>query len=192
MKAKTRARIQAYVELMEEFKPLIDRGVLELKVDKGSITLGMAADVLFPSGSAELSEEGRANIGEVALLLGRRTDREFQVQGHTDDDPIATNEFPSNWHLGAARALNVARFMIDSGMSATQLSAATYGEHAPLGRNDTDAHKAANRRIEIVFVPDLADLPGHEELLKAAREGGKPAAREGREGRPPRGNRKGR
>jgi len=180
MKERTKARVQAYVELVQEFKPLIDRGVLELKVEKGSITIGMAADVLFPSGSAELSEEGQANIGEVARLLGRRSDREFQVQGHTDDDPIATSEFPSNWHLGAARALNVVQFMVDNGMSATQLSAATYGEHAPIARNDAENHKATNRRIEIVFLPDLSDLPGHEELLKAARDGGPPPRGGGR------------
>lgn len=184
MKERTKARVQAYVELLQEFKPLIDRGVLELKVEKGSITLGMAADVLFPSGSAELSEEGQTHIGEVARLLGRRSDREFQVQGHTDDDPISTSEFPSNWHLGAARALNVVRFMVDNGMSARQLSAATYGQHAPLVPNDDD-DKAANRRIEIVFLPDLADLPGHEELLKAARDGGRPPQRN--DDRPPRG-----
>ena len=193
MKERTKARVRAYEELMDEFRPLIERGVLELKVDKGSIAIGMAADVLFPSGSAELSEDGAETIREIARVLERRSDREFQVQGHTDDDPIATAEFPSNWHLGAARALNVVRFMVDSGLSATQLSAATYGEHAPLARNDSDAHKAANRRIEIVFLPDLSDLPGHEELLKAARDGGRPAARDGdRPGkrdpdRPPRG-----
>ncbi len=131
------------------------------------------------------SEEGAETIREIAALLGRRIDREFQVQGHTDDDPIATDEFPSNWHLGAARALNVVRFMVDSGMSASRLSAATYGEHAPLADNDSDAHKAANRRIEIVFVPDLSDLPGHEELLKAARDGARPVPRD--DDRPPRG-----
>ena len=180
MKKRTKARVDAFKELLREFQPLIDRGVLELSVDKGSITIGMAADVLFPSGSAELSEEGQDNIRQVAHLLGRRSDREFQVQGHTDDDPIATAEFPSNWHLGASRALNVVQFMVDNGMSAGQLSAATFGEHSPLGRNDSDADKAANRRIEIVFLPDLSDLPGHEELLKAARE----AAGE----RPPRGD----
>ena len=75
MRERTKARVQAYVELLQEFKPLIDRGALELKVEKGSITIGMAADVLFPSGSADLSEEGQANIAEIARLLSRRSDR---------------------------------------------------------------------------------------------------------------------
>lgn len=185
MKERSKARVQSFLELLAEFQPLIDRGVLDLKVEKGSITIGMAADVLFPSGSADLSEGGQETLGEVARLLGRRSDRAFQVQGHTDDDPISTAEFPSNWHLGAARALNVVRFMVDSGMSATQLSAATFGEHSPVASNDTDANKATNRRIEIVFVPDLSDLPGHEELLKAARDGGRPAHRDN--DRPPKG-----
>jgi len=172
MKKRSKARVKAFLDLIEEFKPLIDRGILEVKVEKGSISIGMAADVLFPSGSAQLSEDGEANIREVARLLGRRTDREFQIQGHTDADPIHSAEFPSNWHLGAARALNVMQFMVANGMSADQVSAATFGEHQPVAGNNADEGKAANRRIEIVFLPDLSDLPGHQELIKAAKEAG--------------------
>jgi len=185
-KKRSKARVKAFLDLIDEFRPLIDRGILEITVAKGSITIGMAADVLFPSGSAQLSDEGQANIREVARLLGRRTDREFQVQGHTDTDPIRSAEFPDNWHLGAARALNVVQFMIASGMSADQLSAATFGEHQPVATNDSDEGKSANRRIEIVFLPDLSDMPGHKELIKAAKEAGSSRPRGEGGDRPPR------
>ena len=193
MKKRSKARVKAFLDLLDEFRPLIDRGILEVTVEKGSISIGMAADVLFPSGSAQLSEEGESNIGEVARLLGRRTDREFQVQGHTDTDPINSADFPDNWHLGAARALNVMQFMVSSGMSAEQLSAASFGQYEPIASNDSDDGKAANRRIEIVFVPDLSDLPGHQELIKAAKEAGAGGHRpRGEGGDRPRGHGKGR
>jgi len=160
---------QSLLELRADLQPLIDRGVLEVTVDEGRIVVGMAADVLFPSGSADLSEDGRATVTEVARALGRRTDREFQVEGHTDDVPIASPAFPSNWHLGAARAINVLQVMVKHGMPAERISAATFGEARPVGSNDGPAGRARNRRIEIVLLPDLSELPGYEALMQDGR-----------------------
>ena len=87
-------------------------------------------------------------------------------EGHTDDVPIKTAKFPSNWELGAARALVVLRTLEEGGVTPAQLSAATYGENRPTAKNDSDEGRAANRRIEIVVVPDLSDLPGYDELQK--------------------------
>lgn len=170
-RAQAQKRLEAYRELVKEFKPLVDRGILDIKVEDGRIMLGMAADVLFPSGSAALSKQGRQNIAEVARILARRSEREFQVEGHTDSDDIQTAEFPSNWHLGAARAINVVAFMIDNGMDGDQLSAASFADTRPVAPNDTAAHKALNRRIEIVLLPDLAELPGYDELMEAGKPG---------------------
>lgn len=163
LQARAQARLAALKELLEDLKPLIDRGLLSVEIVDGRVVIGMTADVLFPSGSAQLSPEGKRNVGEVTQALKRRTSSQnFQIEGHTDNDPISTPEFPDNWHLGAARAITVLEFMVDSGFPKDRLSAATFGDTEPVGGN-----KAQNRRIEIVVLPDLNDLPGSKQLLEA-------------------------
>jgi chemotaxis protein MotB len=126
-------------------------------------------DILFASGKADLTAEGRASLLEVGAGLATIVDRHFQVEGHTDNVPIRTSRFPSNWELGAARALVVLRALVDGGVPAGQLSAATYGELHPTASNDTEAGRKANRRIEIVVVPDLSTLPGYDELNRLSK-----------------------
>ena len=163
LQARAQARLAALKELLEDVKPLIDRGLLSVEIVDGRVVLGMTADVLFPSGSAELSAEGKRNVAEVTQALKRRTSSQnFQIEGHTDNDPINTPEFPDNWHLGAARAITVLEFMVEGGFPKDRLSAATFGDTEPVGGN-----KAQNRRIEIVVLPDLNDLPGSKQLLEA-------------------------
>jgi chemotaxis protein MotB len=168
-KKLAQAAAQKLEELRREFQPLVDRGVLEVTVDEGRIVIGMKADVLFPSGSAELSAEGRDTITQVARLLAKRTDREFQVEGHTDSDPIASDAFPSNWHLGSARAINVVQVMIAAGMAPDQISAATFAATRPVAENDDAVGKAQNRRIEVVLLPDLSALPTYDALMEQGR-----------------------
>jgi chemotaxis protein MotB len=121
------ANLKAYRELLADFKPLIDRGLLKVEVVDGRITLGMASDVLFASGSAELSQAGKDNIGEITKVLAAKSkDRDFQVEGHTDSEPINTPQYPSNWHLGAARAIAVTQFMVARGFPEDQISAASF------------------------------------------------------------------
>jgi len=157
--------IASFKELMSDLKPLIDRGILEVEVVDGRVTIGMAADVLFPSGSADLSTSGKANIGELTRILSRRAkDRDFQVEGHTDNDPINTPQYPDNWALGSARSLSVLRFMIDSGFPRDNVSAATFADTEPVATNADAAGRLKNRRIEIVLLPDVGDLPGYKAL----------------------------
>jgi chemotaxis protein MotB len=168
-KSLAEAAAEQLREIRKEFQPLVDRGVLEVTVDEGRIVIGMAADVLFPSGSAELSEDGRATVVQVAKLLSKRTEREFQVEGHTDSDPISSKAFPSNWHLGSARAINVVEVMIGAGMAPDQISAATFGDTRPVADNEATVGKAKNRRIEVVLLPDLSALPSYETLMEQGR-----------------------
>ncbi len=160
------AQLKAYRELLSDFKPLIDRGLLKIEVVDGRITLGMASDVLFPSGSAELSQAGKDNIAEITRVLANRAkDRDFQVEGHTDNEPINTAQYPSNWHLGAARAIAVTQFMVSRGFPEDQISAASFGDNAPVATNGSESGRAENRRIEIVLLPELSDLPGYKRLM---------------------------
>lgn len=163
-------RVAEYRAMLRRFAALIDAGKLQVKIVDGRMVLSLPMDILFASGRASLTDEGRSSLLEVGQGLATIPERQFQIEGHTDDVPINTAKFPSNWELGAARALVVLRALQEGGVSPQQLSAATYGEYRPAARNDSDRGKAANRRIEIVVVPDLSDLPGYEELQKLGGE----------------------
>ena len=168
-KAQAEASVAAFRDLLRRFQSLIDAGRLQVRILDGRMVVQLATDVLFSSGSASLSADGRAAIREVAAVLRDIPDRKFQVEGHTDDVPIRTERFPSNWELASARAITVVREMLEVGLPADRVSAASYGEFAPVAPNRTAEGKSANRRIQIVVVPDLAGLPGYDELQRASR-----------------------
>lgn len=167
-KAAAEKRIAEYKSLLARFKSLIDAGKLKVKIVDGRMVVELATDILFASGSAGLSKDGKAAIAEVAQVLATIPDRKFQVEGHTDNVPIKTPKFPTNWELAAARALTVVKEMVEASMPAERISAASFGEHKPALANDTPEGRAANRRIEIVLLPDMSTLPGFDELSRAA------------------------
>ena len=158
------ARVAEFKSLLDRFKPLMDAGRLRVKIVDGRMVVELATDVLFDSGKAKLSDDGKLAVQEVSGLLVTIPKRAFQVEGHTDNVPISNARFPNNWVLASARALTVVETMIEAGMPPVRLSGASYGEHKPVGDNETDAGRARNRRIEIVVVPDLSSLPGFDEL----------------------------
>jgi len=165
-KAQIEERIAEYRSLLSRFKSLIDSGKLRVRITNGKMIVELATDILFPSGSADLSGEGRQAVTEVAGVLSTIPNREFQVEGHTDNVPIRTKVFPSNWELAYARANSVLQAMIAGGLAPNRISAASAGEYRPRTKNSNDAERAQNRRIEIIVVPDLSLLPGAEELEK--------------------------
>lgn len=165
-RAEAEARVQEFRKLLDRFKKLIESGKLKVKIVEGRMVVELATDILFASGSANLSKDGKAAISEVAGLLASIPSREFQVAGHTDNVPIATAQYPSNWELAGARAITVVRTMVQAGMPAERISAASYADTKPVAANDSNETRAQNRRIEIVVVPDLSTLPGSEELKK--------------------------
>ena len=165
-KAEADSRINEFRSLMARFKSLIDAGKLRVKIVDGRMVVELATDILFDSGSAQLSANGKVAIGEVAMVLGSIPDRRFQVEGHTDNVPIKTAQYPSNWELASARAIAVTKALVDASLPADRVSAASYADYRPVASNDTPDGRAANRRIEIVVVPDLSTLPGFEELRK--------------------------
>ncbi|MFZ5469015.1 MAG: OmpA family protein [Myxococcota bacterium] len=165
-KEEAEGRIAEFKSLLVKFKSLIDAGKLEVRIIDGRMVVVLATDVLFGSGSAMLSKDGKVAIAEVAQLLASIPKRSFQIEGHTDNVPIATAQYPSNWELAAARALTVLKTMVDAGMPKERISAAAFGDSKPTTANDSPEARAANRRIEIIIVPDLSTLPGMEELQK--------------------------
>lgn len=163
-KAATELRIAQYRDLLARFRSLIDAGRLRVKIANGRMVVELATDILFASGKAELSPDGKAAIKEVAGVLSAIPDRHFQVEGHTDNVPISNEKFPSNWELAAARAIVVTKALVDGGVSSGRLSGASYADARPVADNTSPEGRSANRRIEIVVVPDLSQLPGFEEL----------------------------
>jgi len=150
-----RERNQIYEEVLSRFRSLIDAGRLSVSIARGRMVINLPQDILFASGSASLGTDGRGTLVEVARVLAEIEDRRFQVEGHTDDKPIATTQFPSNWELSAARALSVVKLLVAQGVPAKNLSGAGYGEFQPVAVNETVEGRRLNRRIEIVMLPNL-------------------------------------
>ncbi len=167
--AEEQKRIAEFKDLTNRFKALTDAGTLKIKIVEGRMVVVLGSDVLFSSGSAKLSGEGLKAIKDVTAKLNEIPDKKYQIEGHTDNVPISSASFPSNWELASARALTVVKSMIDNGMRPYRISAASFGDTKPVQPNDSSAGKAANRRIEIVIVPDLSTLPGYEELQKLSK-----------------------
>jgi chemotaxis protein MotB len=163
-KAGADARAATFHNLIEKFRSMIDAGQLKVIVRDGRMIIALESDVLFDSGKTVIKPAGQTALGKVAQVLAGITDRKYQVAGHTDDVPIHTARFRSNWELSTARAVEVVNFLIASGMKPQQLSAAGYGEFDPVAPNDTPENRARNRRIEIVLEPNLADLPGIDQI----------------------------
>jgi chemotaxis protein MotB len=114
--------------------------------------------VLFDSGQTTVKPSGRQALTQVASILRSISDRHFQVAGDTDNVPISSAAFPSNWELSTRRAVEVVHFLIEQGMKPELLSAAGYGEFDPVASNDSPEGRKKNRRIEISLQPNIDEL----------------------------------
>jgi chemotaxis protein MotB len=157
-KAEAEARQKLMDDLVAKFKKLIDTGKLKVVVRRGRLVLQLHNEVLFDPAKAEIKPAGKAALTEIAATLKTVTGRKFQIAGHTDAIGIKTKEFPSNWELSTARALEVLKLLVSLGVSPAALSAAGYGPYDPVGNNNSGVGQALNRRIEITLVPDLGEL----------------------------------
>jgi chemotaxis protein MotB len=152
------ARAALFRQLAVKFQKMIDAGELHVGLRNGRMVLQLSNDVLFDTGRTEIKPAGQEALRQIAAVLRTMPDRRFQVAGDTDNVPIATARFPSNWELSAGRALEVVHFLIGQNMSATALSAAGYGEFDPIASNDDTAGRARNRRIEISLQPQIDEM----------------------------------
>ena len=156
---KKQDTIQAAFE--KQFADDIKSGIIAIARD-GNLQRFMFSDrILFKTAEAELQPLGRITLTAVGRLLqhyktdeqGKRLYQSVQIEGHTDNIPIITLQFPSNWELSSARAIAVLRLFVDDvGINPKTLIATGYGEHHPVDSNITEIGRAKNRRIEIVLV----------------------------------------
>lgn len=168
--AQAEARAAQFRKLVTQFKSLTDAGKLQVEIRENRMIVRLGDKILFDPGKTELKPEGKEALTQVTAVLKELPNRNFQVAGHTDNIPIKSARFRSNWDLSTARAVEVVNFMISSGMEPKRVSAAGYADQSPVAANDTSENKAKNRRIEITLVPNLDDLPPIDEALKDHKE----------------------
>lgn len=163
-KAASDARLATYRDIVAKLRSMIDSGQLKVVVRRGQMIIALPTDILFDSGRTEVKPIGNAALAMVARVLSTVADRNFLVAGHTDNVPIKTELFPSNWELSTRRAVEVVHYLVAQGMKPTVLAAAGYGEFDPIVDNNTPEHRTQNRRIEIVLQPNIGDLPPLDDL----------------------------
>ena len=128
---ETQRRNEIYSQFVERLQGMIDAGQLSVNIRNGRIVIELPNNVLFDSGRAQLNKEGKEALTQVAGILAQFQDRRFQVEGHTDNNPISSALYPSNWELSTARALAVVHLLIDANVDPVNISAAGFGEHQP-------------------------------------------------------------
>jgi chemotaxis protein MotB len=158
-RVETEKRIAAVEAIQKKFEAMINTGTLKVAARRGSLVLSLPAEVLFPSGVAELSKEGEFKVVEIGVALKQFADRRFLVVGHSDNQPLKSSVYKDNWELSAARALSVVRILVQAGMDPKQLLPSAGGEHDPITPNTTAKEMARNRRIEIILMPAINELP---------------------------------
>jgi chemotaxis protein MotB len=154
-----------YEGLVSDLEAEVSAGQIAIQQLREGLRLDMKEDVLFASGSSDVNKGGRDVLRRVAERLQSMPNR-VVVSGHTDDVPIRTARFPSNWELASARATGVVRILAQNGIDASRLSAVSYGEFAPIAPNDSAEGRLRNRRIEILLQPQL---PGSTAAAAPAR-----------------------
>lgn len=158
-KEQLEQRSQAYEDLLRELDSEIQEGQITITELSGKLTVSLSNAILFDSGSVALKDEGRDAVGRVAGVLASVTDREIRVEGHTDNVPVrAGAAYRDNWDLSSLRASTVVQVLVEGGVDPLNIATLGFGEHRPVGENETPEGRAANRRTEIVLVPKLASV----------------------------------
>jgi len=143
-------------ELAISLQDYIENDLLNINQVGNRIEIEMKAKMLFSSGAARLSRDALRALRVMSKTLARIPSH-LQIEGHTDNVPIATSAFPSNWELSAARAASVVHFLARSGVEPWRMSAVGLGEHRPIAENSDEKGRAANRRVTIVVLTGKRD-----------------------------------
>ncbi|SPF51904.1 OmpA family protein [Candidatus Desulfosporosinus infrequens] len=137
-----------------------DNGIqatLVSSIEERGLVVSIQETLLFESGSAVITDQARNILEKIATVLAAEPNQ-IKVEGHTDNLPIHTAQFPSNWELSVIRSTNVVQILQSDGITPDRLSAAGYGEFRPIASNDTDAGRAKNRRIDLIILRSKYDL----------------------------------
>ncbi len=154
---KLRFQEQVQKDLTANFAREIRQGKVQIRLAGERVLFRLASELLFSSGKVDIKPGAKNLLRKVAAALNRYTNREVQIQGHTDNIPLSDRlieRWESNWELSAARATRVVRHLIEEGrVEPRRISGAGFGEYSPLADNATRAGRGKNRRLEIVIFP---------------------------------------
>jgi chemotaxis protein MotB len=148
--------VEEFVKIYEQMSEYIKENNLEssitLRLDERGLLVRFMDDVLFDSGKADLTASAREIINKVAEII-RQNEKNVRIEGHTDNVPINTVRFPSNWELSTTRAVNVVKYLIEEcGLEASRMAASGYSDQHPVDDNDTKEGRQKNRRVDMVIL----------------------------------------
>jgi chemotaxis protein MotB len=148
-------RNKELLETVEQVEKFVKESGLSqsMAIDRAAdrLVIRMTSAILFSEAQAALTPQAERVLSGLTPVLAKAPSR-LRVEGHTDDVPIRSAHFPSNWELSTARAISVIRYLEEHGIARERLSVAGYGEHHPLAPNDSSERRALNRRVEIVVL----------------------------------------
>ena len=144
-----------YDKIKDALKELEKNRKLSFIVDENMLTIRISESVLFTPGKDEFLDEAHPVLDEVISIL-KGLSNSIRIEGHTDNIPINTERFPSNWDLSSARSIAILKYFIkEHGFAPSRLSALGYGEYRPIDTNDTPSGRLKNRRVDIMVLnPD--------------------------------------
>jgi chemotaxis protein MotB len=148
-----------YDGLLGSLKKELEAGQIQVQQLRDGLSVNVAQEILFASGSAALDKSGREVLQRVGEQL-KQNSYQIVVTGHTDNKPIGAglvNRYPTNWELAGARAASVVRLFTESGLAATRLLAVSMADTRPVAPNDTAEGRTKNRRIEIRLRPVVVE-----------------------------------
>ncbi|WP_434031314.1 flagellar motor protein MotD [[Pseudomonas] boreopolis] len=140
-------------QLTRALAPLVDARLITVRRHDLWIEVEIHSDILFATGSALLDRNARDTLAKLATVL-REAPNGVRVEGYTDNQPIATAQFPSNWELSTARAASVVHLFVDEGIAPQRLAMVGYGEFRPRADNASEAGRNANRRVVLIILAD--------------------------------------
>lgn len=149
---KELGELQEIIEGYIEEKGLSPR--LQTELTRQGLLLTITEGVLFKPGNAEVVGEARKVAVEISHLLVTDPARQIAIEGHTDNRPISTAKYPSNWELSSSRAINFMKILLENkNLDPMTFSATGYGEYQPISSNNTSEGRAENRRVEVLILP---------------------------------------
>jgi chemotaxis protein MotB len=137
----------------------LKKDLVSVSQNERGITIHIMEELLFNSGSAEFKASSLVVLDSLASVL-KKLPNDIRIEGHTDNVPISTSQFPSNWHLSVARAVNAGYYLIqEHGLDPEKVSVVGYAEYRPLVPNTTDENRSRNRRVDIVILTNVPHEP---------------------------------
>jgi chemotaxis protein MotB len=152
LQTASQQKLSQYDSLVKNLTEEVKKGELQVRQYKDMLTVDVAEQLFFDSGRANLKDTGKSVLKKVGEALKGYDDKVIRIVGHTDNVPIKTKVFPSNWELSVARATTVVRYLQEVGIPPDRMVASGRAEYQPIAENDSADGRKKNRRIEITLI----------------------------------------